>query len=133
MKTQIEQLVTAALQQLASDGTLPSEALTTPKIERTRDPQHGDFATNVAMVLAKPARRNPRALAEALLEALPASDLVERFEIAGPGFINFYLAPGAYLRLIPQILQQGHAYGRSRTGAGKRVQVEFVSANPTGP
>lgn len=133
MKTQIEQLVSAALQQLASEGTLPPEALTSPKIERTRDTRHGDFATNVAMVLAKPARSNPRALAEALLEALPASDLVERCEIAGPGFINFYLAPGAYLRLIPQILQQGHDYGRSRVGAGKRVQVEFVSANPTGP
>ncbi|MCU7842430.1 MAG: arginine--tRNA ligase [Candidatus Thiodiazotropha sp. (ex Monitilora ramsayi)] len=133
MKTQIEQLVTAALQQLAGDGFLPQEALASPKIERTRDNRHGDFATNVAMILAKPARKNPREIAQALLEALPASDLVERCEIAGPGFINFYLGPTAYHNLIPQILNQGHGYGRSQLGAGKRVQVEYVSANPTGP
>lgn len=133
MKTQIEQLVTAALQQLADDGVLAHELLTTPKIERARDTKHGDFATNLAMVLAKPARRNPRELAQALLEAMPTSDLVERCEIAGPGFINFYLSPTAYTRLVPQILAQGHAYGRSRVGAGKKVQVEYVSANPTGP
>ncbi len=133
MKTQIEQLVTAALQQLADDGVLAQELLTTPKIERARDTKHGDFATNLAMVLAKPARRNPRELAQALLEAMPTSDLVERCEIAGPGFINFYLSPTAYTRLVPQILTQGHEYGRSRVGAGKRVQVEYVSANPTGP
>ncbi|MEJ2395153.1 MAG: arginine--tRNA ligase, partial [Candidatus Thiodiazotropha sp.] len=133
MKTQIEQLVTAALQQLADNGVLAQELLTTPKIERARDTKHGDFATNLAMVLAKPARRNPRELAQALLEAMPTSDLVERCEIAGPGFINFYLSPTAYTRLVPQILTQGHEYGRSRVGAGKRVQVEYVSANPTGP
>ncbi len=133
MKTQIEQLVTAALQQLADDGLLPQEILTPPKIERARDSRHGDFATNVAMVLAKPAGRNPRELAQALLEALPISELVERCEIAGPGFINFYLSPTAYQRLVPQILAQGPDYGRSRLGAGKKVQVEFVSANPTGP
>jgi arginyl-tRNA synthetase len=133
MKTQIEQLVTAALQQLADDGQLPQEIMTTPKIERARDSRHGDFATNVAMVLAKPASRNPRELAQALLEALPTSELVERCEIAGPGFINFYLSPTAYQRLVPQILSQGPDYGRSRVGAGKKVQVEFVSANPTGP
>ncbi|MCU7914996.1 MAG: arginine--tRNA ligase [Candidatus Thiodiazotropha sp. (ex Gloverina cf. vestifex)] len=133
MKTQIEQLVSAALQQLASDGFLPQDTLPSPKIERTRDSRHGDFATNVAMILAKPARKNPREIAQAILEALPASDLVERCEIAGPGFINFHLASTAYHRLIPYILEQGHDYGRSQIGAGKRVQVEYVSANPTGP
>ncbi len=133
MKTQIEQLVTAALQQLVEDGLLTSDLLTTPKIERARDSRHGDFATNLAMMLAKPAGRNPRELAQALLEALPSSDLVERCEIAGPGFINFYLSPTAYHRLVPQILEQGHDYGRSHAGEGRRIQVEFVSANPTGP
>jgi arginyl-tRNA synthetase len=133
MKKQIEQLVIAALQQLAEQDQLPRDLLTTPKIERARDSRHGDFATNVALVLAKPARRNPRELAQALLEALPASELVERCEMAGPGFINFYLSPTAYHRLVPQILKQGPDYGRSRIGEGKRVQVEFVSANPTGP
>jgi arginyl-tRNA synthetase len=133
MKTQIEHLVTAALQQLVEDDVLPREALSSPKIERARDTRHGDFATNVAMVLAKPAGSNPRELAQALLEALPASELVERCEIAGPGFINFYLSASAYLRLVPEILARGHEYGRSKAGAGKKVQVEFVSANPTGP
>jgi arginyl-tRNA synthetase len=133
MKKQIERLVSAALAQLASEGVIPNEAITTPKIERTKDERHGDFATNIAMVLAKPARTNPRELAQRLLDALPPSDLLERCDIAGPGFINFTLAAGAYHSLIPAIIDQGHDYGRSDLGQGKRIQVEFVSANPTGP
>lgn len=133
MKIQIEQLVTSALQRLVEEGTLPAQVLAAPKIERTRDSRHGDFATNAALTLAKAAGQNPRQLAQALLDALPATDLVERCEIAGPGFINFFLAPGAYRRLIPEILSRGYDYGRSHMGSGKRVQVEFVSANPTGP
>lgn len=133
MKTEIEQLVSAALQQLIDDGLLPQDAPTTPKIERARDNKHGDFSATAALTLAKHAGRNPRELAQALLEALPASELVERCEIAGPGFINFHLSPTAYHRLVPQILTRGQQYGRSLIGAGKRVQVEFVSANPTGP
>ncbi|MCU7935158.1 MAG: arginine--tRNA ligase [Candidatus Thiodiazotropha sp. (ex Dulcina madagascariensis)] len=133
MKKQIEQLVLTALQRLAADGVIPQQAIHTPKIERTRDPKHGDFATNTAMVLAKPARKPPRELAQALLDALPASDLLERCDIAGPGFINFTLSAAAHHRLVPTILAQGRDYGRSDLGKGKRVQVEFVSANPTGP
>jgi len=133
MKTQIEQLVSRSLEYLVSEGKLPAENLPQPIIERTRDSSHGDFACNTAMVLAKAARRNPRELAQLLLDALPASPLVARAEIAGPGFINFHLAPQAYHQLIPQILSQGPDYGRSDLGRGKRVQVEFVSANPTGP
>jgi arginyl-tRNA synthetase len=133
MKTEIEQLVSAAQQRLVDEGVLPQTLPTCPKIERARDDKHGDFATNLALVLAKPAGKKPRELAQALLEAMPSSELVERCEIAGPGFINFYLSPTAYHRLVPQILTQGQDYGRSRIGAGKRVQVEFVSANPTGP
>jgi arginyl-tRNA synthetase len=102
-------------------------------LERTRDPAHGDFATNAALVLAKIARCKPRELATRLVDALPASPLVARVEMAGPGFINFFLAEDAYLRLIPEILAAGPSYGRSDQGAGERVQVEFVSANPTGP
>ncbi|MET0070506.1 MAG: arginine--tRNA ligase [Candidatus Thiodiazotropha sp.] len=133
MKKQIEQLVAAALQQLIQDGVIPQGAVVAPKIERTRDSRHGDFSTNIAMVLAKPAGANPRELAQRLLEALPASDLLEGCEIAGPGFINFTLAASAYHSLIPAILDQGQGYGRSELGSGKRIQVEFVSANPTGP
>ncbi|MBL3591660.1 MAG: arginine--tRNA ligase [gamma proteobacterium endosymbiont of Lamellibrachia anaximandri] len=133
MKTQIQALVTGALERLADEGVIPADAIPVPNINRTRDSKHGDFATNVAMVLAKIARCKPRDLAEKLVAALPDSGQVERTEIAGPGFINFYLAPAAYHQLIPAIMEQGSAFGRSNLGTGKRVQVEFVSANPTGP
>ncbi|MET0067353.1 MAG: arginine--tRNA ligase [Candidatus Thiodiazotropha sp.] len=133
MKKQIEDLVFSALQQLADQGVIPEAGLARPKIDRTKDSSHGDFATNTALVLAKSAGRNPRELAQALVEALPHSSLVAKCEIAGPGFINFTLEADAYHALIPQILTQGHKFGRSDLGAGKRVQVEYVSANPTGP
>jgi len=133
MKTQIQQLVSQALQQLATKGTLPSDQIPQPIIERARDISHGDFACNVAMILAKTARCSPRDLAKKIVTALPSSHQVAKVEIAGPGFINFYLTSDAYLALIPDILKQGYRFGRSNIGAGKRVQVEFVSANPTGP
>ena len=102
-------------------------------VERTRDSSHGDFATNAAMQLAKAARRKPRDLAQAIIDALPKSELVAKVEIAGPGFINFHLAPAAYHRELLRVMDDGAAYGRSTLGAGQRVIVEFVSANPTGP
>lgn len=122
-----------ALQQLAAKGVIPQDAVSRPKIERTRESKHGDFATNAAMVLAKTARTNPRELAQLLLDELPSTDLLDHCDIAGPGFINFTLTSTAYHRLIPAILNLSHRYGRSDLGNGKRVQVEFVSANPTGP
>lgn len=122
-----------ALQELAAKGVIPQEAVSRPKIECTRDSKHGDFATNAAMVLAKAARTNPCKLAQILLDELPSTDLLDHCEIAGPGFINFTLTSTAYHRLIPSILSLSHRYGRSDLGNGKRVQVEFVSANPTGP
>ncbi|MES9964903.1 MAG: arginine--tRNA ligase, partial [Candidatus Sedimenticola sp. 20ELBAFRAG] len=133
MKVQIQQLVSQALEKIAAEGVIPSDQIPQPVIERARDERHGDFACNVAMVLAKLARSKPRDLAEKLIAALPESPLIEKVEIAGPGFINFYLAGGAYQSLIPGIIEQGHGFGRSDLGQGKRVQVEFVSANPTGP
>ena len=133
MKTQIELLVSAALKELVAEGVFPGERVPRPVIERTRDTRHGDFACNIAMVLAKAARCKPRDLAVKLVAALPASPLVKRIEVAGPGFINFHLTPTAYHQLIAQVLHQGPDFGRSKLGAGKRVQVEFVSANPTGP
>ena len=133
MKSQIQQFVSQALDQLVQDGTIPGEAVPTPTIERTRDRQHGDFACNVAMVLAKVARCRPRDLAEKLVGRLPPSPLIEKCEIAGPGFINFFLSANAYHCLVPEILEQGFSFGRSDIGQTKPVQVEFVSANPTGP
>ncbi len=133
MKQDIKDLIHAALGRLLAEGGLGVQALPEPQLERTREAGHGDFATNVALVLAKPARTRPRDLAQRLVDALPPSPLVARVEIAGPGFINFFLAEGAYRSLVPQILEAGNDFGRGRIGAGRRVQVEFVSANPTGP
>jgi len=103
------------------------------RVERVRDPRHGDFASNIALLLAREAGVAPRVLAERILAALPDSPLLARAEVAGPGFINFHLRPGAMLDTVTEVLAAGEAYGRSRLGAGRRVQVEFVSANPTGP
>jgi arginyl-tRNA synthetase len=133
MKALIQQLVRNALERLAGEGGIPADQLRDPIVERARDPRHGDFACNAAMVLAKAAGRPSRELAEAIVAALPASDRIARVEIAGPGFINFALAESAYRSLVPVILTEGPAFGRSRLGAGRRIQVEFVSANPTGP
>jgi arginyl-tRNA synthetase len=133
VKHQLEQLVAAAIGQLQADDTLPAEIKINVMVERTKDRQHGDFACNVALMLAKPARRKPRDIAEAIAAALGDSELVKKVEIAGPGFINFFLTPDAYHAVVGQVLEQSEAYGRSEVGAGKPVQVEFVSANPTGP
>lgn len=133
MKSHIAALVRQALDRLAADHVIDASSIKTPAVDRTRDPSHGDFATNAAMINSKAANMRPRDLAERLVAALPDSDQVSHVEIAGPGFINFRLADNAYHALVPEILAQGAHYGRSQTGAGKRVQVEFVSANPTGP
>ena len=134
MKAQLRELVLQAIKSLQNDTTLPADlALPGFVIERARSREHGDFACNIALLLAKPARAKPRELAEKLVAALPANGLVEKVEIAGPGFVNFYLSPGAYHAEVRQIFDRGEAYGRSESGAGKTVGVEFVSANPTGP
>ncbi|HEB97105.1 MAG TPA: arginine--tRNA ligase, partial [Sedimenticola thiotaurini] len=119
MKNLVQQLVSQALDQLVADGVVPADQAPVPVIERTRDSSHGDFASNLALVLAKAARTRPRDLAERLVAALPASPRVEKVEIAGPGFINFHLAPVAYHELIPRILEQGHQFGRSDLGGGR--------------
>jgi len=134
VKEQLRELLLQAIRTLQNEATLPAD-LEVPHfvIERTRSRDHGDFAANAAMLLAKPARAKPRELAEKLVAALPANGLVGKVEIAGPGFINFFLAPGAYHAEVGQVLAEGDAYGRSSTGKGVTAGVEFVSANPTGP
>jgi arginyl-tRNA synthetase len=133
MKAHLQDLLRQALAALANDALagvpLPDEIA----LERTRDSKNGDFASNVALQLAKPAGHKPRALAEAIVAQLPASPQVAKVEIAGPGFINFFLAAGASQAVVGDILRQGGAYGRSRIGQGRKLLVEFVSANPTGP
>jgi arginyl-tRNA synthetase len=134
VKEPLRELVLQAIKTLQGDAILPAD-LNVPGfvIERARSREHGDFACNVAMLLAKPARTKPRELAEKLVAALPANALVAKVEIAGPGFINFYLDPAAYHTEVRRVLDLGDAYGRSVVGAGRTVGVEFVSANPTGP
>ncbi len=134
MKNQLRDLLDQGIAALRANGTVPADA-TTPDfvVERPKDRGHGDFSTNAAMLLAKPARSNPRAIAQALIEALPASDAVAAVEIAGPGFLNFRLAPAAWQRQLRDIHAQGADYGRNASGKGHRAGVEYVSANPTGP
>nr|WP_293625583.1 arginine--tRNA ligase [Salinisphaera sp.] len=104
-----------------------------PHVERTRDAAHGDFASNIAMTLTKTLRRNPREIAQTIIDTLTEDERIDRVEIAGPGFINFFLAPAAFRAAIDDVLAAGTAYGQSDTGAGQKIMIEFVSANPTGP
>ena len=133
MKNLIEALLKQALDALPEDMVPRAAREVGIEVENTRDAQHGDFASNLAMRLGKATRQNPRKLAEALAGALPPSPALAKVEIAGAGFINFFLKDDAYHREIGKVLQEGAGYGRSNAGAGQRVQVEFVSANPTGP
>ncbi len=139
MKTQLRALIEQGIDALRANGTLPADT-TTPDfvVERPKDRSHGDFSTNAAMLLAKPARSNPRSIAQALIDALPVNKAgVEQYvaavEIAGPGFLNFRLSPDAWQRQLRDIHARGADYGRNSSGNGQRAGVEYVSANPTGP
>jgi arginyl-tRNA synthetase len=138
VKTHLRALIAAQIEQglgaLRAAGTLPAD-LPTPDfvVERPKERTHGDFSSNAAMLLAKAARSNPRALAQQLVAALPASGAVDKVEIAGPGFINFHLAPGAWQQQVRDVLDAGIGFGRNASAAGQVVGVEYVSANPTGP
>jgi arginyl-tRNA synthetase len=133
VKDTLHQLVLQAIQSLRDQGLLPADAAAPFVIERTRAKEHGDFATNAGMLLAKPARKNPRAVAEALVAALPQNIQISKVDIAGPGFINFFLSDDAYHAEVVRALQSGAAYGTGHGGDGRTAGVEFVSANPTGP
>ena len=123
MKTLIEKLLSQALAALPEE-LVPAHARTLNiEVENTRDAQHGDFATNLAMRLAKTTRQNPRKLAESLVRLLPPSPAVAKVDIAGAGFINFFLSQDAYYGEIAAVLNQGRLYGRSTIGAGRSVQV----------
>ncbi len=126
--------VIAASRALIADGVLPTNAdLSRVVVEPPRDPAHGDMATNVAMVLAKDAGRKPRELAEVVAQRLRADDLVEKVDVAGPGFINLTLKPQAWASALRTAILSGADYGRSDVGGGRPINVEYVSANPTGP
>ncbi|HSH85552.1 MAG TPA: arginine--tRNA ligase [Guyparkeria sp.] len=133
MKAVIEQRLQAIGQQFVDDGDLPAEVSVRPDLTVPKDPAHGDFASNLAMQLARPMKQSPRAIAERIVAAFGEVAGVKRIEIAGPGFMNFFVEAGAAFALIDRILDEGERFGRSTAAAGQRVQVEFVSANPTGP
>jgi arginyl-tRNA synthetase len=133
VKETLAQILAAAVDSLKKSGDLPADVDPAIVVERTRDRAHGDFASNLALTLARAGRCKPRELAERLVAAIGAEEQIERIEIAGPGFINFFLGSDAWRAVVGEILEQGAAYGRSYRGAGHLVQVEFVSANPTGP
>jgi arginyl-tRNA synthetase len=130
MKSHLQELLGTAL-----DPVLAGTGIARPAInlDATRDPKFGDFQTNLALQLAKPLGKPPRAVAEAILAALPASAHVSKAEIAGPGFINFFLQQAAFQNVVADVLAQGANYGRDDSGSKGRILVEFVSANPTGP
>jgi len=133
MKSALAALLEDVVTTLKKDGVLADDVSVKIVIEHTRDPGHGDFASNLAMMLAKHAGQKPRDLADKIVAALPENTDIDKVEIAGPGFINFFMNAKTLTTVVPAILEAGEAYGHSTIGRGKRVQVEFVSANPTGP
>ena len=132
MKAHLTELLAQAAKSLAQNSDFDAANLSI-QLERPKNKDHGDFSTNLAMLLAKPLRQNPRAIAESLIQALPTSAYVAKVEIAGAGFINFYLSANAKQAIIGLVAAQGEKFGHNNIGQGRKVQVEFVSANPTGP
>lgn len=133
VRSKLAEALKGALAAARRSGAIRVDEIPDFTVEVPREKDHGDFATNLAMLLAKPARMAPRKAAEALIQHFSlAGSWVERVEIAGPGFINFYLDPAWVYQVLPDILHAGRDYGRLELGRGKKVQVEFVSANPTG-
>lgn len=133
MRAQIDQLLRKSLARFAAECGVDDSIDLNPQLERTRDPRHGDFTTNIALRLAKPLERPPRELAAELADLIPESKLIASVGVAGPGFINLTVSPDAYWRELAEILDAGESYGSARWGAGRRVLVEYLSANPTGP
>ncbi len=134
MKAHLIELVSKALARLRAEGVLAPDATAQVEIERARGKEHGDFACNIALGLARTAGGlKPRELAQKIVAVLPASKQISKVEIAGPGFINFFLTPAAYHTVIHAILNNKDRYGRSSLGGGARIHMEFVSANPNGP
>ena len=133
MKQKIEALIQEAVETLKAIGMLDEHINPPIIIERTRDAQHGDFAANTALILAKSVKAKPRDLAEKIIAHLPSDPAILNVELAGPGFINFFIDPFAQHQIIKKIHELGPLFGLSTIGAGKKIQLEFVSANPTGP
>lgn len=133
MQERLQKLLAQAVAELRRQGRLPMGAEPPIRVDRTRTPEHGDFSSNLALLLAKACGEAPQVLAEKIVQALPTDPYVRRVEVAGPGFINFFIDPNAQFEIVPRVLREGENFGQSRFGQGKKVHIEFVSANPTGP
>lgn len=133
-RSEIKEIIMNALGRLVSEGKIPAEPLPAFQITAPQDPSHGDFAANAALVCAKPLKTNPRALASQISEAAVLDGTsFDRIEVAGPGFLNFFFGKNWFSGVVDNVLDYGEDYGKTELGAGRRVLVEFVSANPTGP
>lgn len=133
MKDKILSLLSSALESVNESSETPLAMPANVQVTRPKDSRHGDFACNLALVLAKPAKRNPRELAQQLVDALPADAAIEKVELAGPGFINFFQSNDQQTDIVAQVLAAGDEFGTTQAGAGQKVLLEYVSANPTGP
>lgn len=133
MKQELSALIEQTLNALKDAGKLPADAAPKIMVDNTKDKAHGDYASNIAMVSSKLAGMNPRQWAEEIINALPSSPILKKAEIAGPGFINFFVTEAASFAVVDSILAAGDKFGHNDSGKGQKVQVEFVSANPTGP
>lgn len=133
IKTDLAALIESAIQAAISDGALPLDGIPVLEIIETPNKEFGDYACNAAMTLAKTARMAPRQVAEIIQSHIPVNDLLNRVDVAGPGFLNLYLKPDWLLTTVRRVLREGERFGYSSRYAGKRVLLEFVSANPTGP
>ncbi|OGT37331.1 MAG: arginine--tRNA ligase [Gammaproteobacteria bacterium RIFCSPHIGHO2_12_FULL_38_14] len=132
MKLHIETLIQSALRALEQEGELKAVPAFI-QVDATKNKQHGDYASNIALLLAKLENKPPRALAEQIVSKLPASARIKKIEVKGPGFINFFLSPEAFHQVVSAILTERNQYGRSKIGREKQILVEFLSSNPTGP
>ena len=133
MKEQISQAISRSIEQLISEQDLGQTFSGSVQVTRTKDPSHGDYASNIALVFAKRLGQNPRDFASSLVTHLQQSDLFEQVEVAGPGFINFFIAQKDQSKVLSKIYDQQRAYGQSNIGQGESIHIEYVSANPTGP
>ncbi|WP_156490666.1 arginine--tRNA ligase, partial [Oleiphilus sp. HI0086] len=135
MKELIIELVQTVVTELSNENVIPSDASYKINIDATKDKAHGDYASNIGLVLAKQAKMPPRALAEQIVEKITAQNnaSVDKIEIAGPGFINFFMSSASSFAVLSSIIENADKYGHNNSGKDQKVQVEFVSANPTGP
>lgn len=134
MKNIVEQLLNQSLKKVVESGELPHEALTVEvRIDRAKEAAHGDYATNLALLLAKIGRQSPRHIATKLIENIPSHESIARIEIAGAGFINFFIHQSAQSQVIAIVLKEGNSFGQCNLGKGQSILLEYVSANPTGP